>query len=213
VLAGLAELAGQHEGDPLWKRDALDMARTIASRALVAALTRGAVAMEDWRQGKADAAAVRQRAELTRQLMDALADVLALSDDFSMHASLQRLERAQPLSQVAPTVNPHSERTLKSNAENSYCRSQHYELVRHVYRPELDVFWDWVLAKIESGDKTPWKRPAEFSTRAQKIADKFYETPLAEMAPAAREPAALAAALTRLSGLVKEMVGEAKESR
>ena len=32
-------------------------------------------------------------------------------------------------------------------------------------------------------------------------------------APAAREPAALAAALTRLSGLVKEMVGEAKESR
>lgn len=212
VLAGLADLAGQHEGDPLWKRDALDMARTIGNRALVAALTRGALEMEDWREGKADAAAVRQRAELARQLMDALADVLALSDDFSMHASRQRLERAQPLSQVAPTVNPHSERTLKSNAENSYCRSQHYELVRHVYRPELEVFWDWALGKIDSGDKTPWKRPAEFSAQAKQIADKFYETPLAEMAPAAQEPAAFAAALTRLSGLVKTAVGEVRES-
>ena len=149
------------------ERDALDMARTIASRALVAALIRAALEMENWRAGKADGAAVRQRAELTRRLMDALADVLALSDDFSMHASLKHLEKAQPLNKVAPTINPHSELTLKSNAENSYCRSHHYELVRHVYRPELDAFWEWVLGRIESGDKTPWKRPAEFSRAGQ----------------------------------------------
>jgi hypothetical protein len=181
------------------------MARTIANRALVAAFLRAALEMENWRAGKVDGDAVRRRAELTRRLMDALADVLALSEDFSMHASLKRLEKAQPLNKVAPTINPHSERTLKSNAENSYCRSQHYELVRHVYRPELDAFWEWVLGRIESGDKTPWKRPAEFSARAKQIADKFYETPLAEMAPAApREPAALAAALIRMGGLVND---------
>ena len=122
-----------------------------------------------------------------------------------MHASLKRLERAQPLNQVAPTLNPHSEQTLKSNAENSYCRSQHYELVRHIYRPELDAFWEWVLGRIESGDKTPWKRPAEFSQRAKQIADQFYATPLADMAPSPpQEPAALAAVLTRLGGLVKD---------
>jgi hypothetical protein len=190
------------------------MARTIANRALVAALVRAALEMENWRAGKVDGAAVRQQAELTRRLMDALADVLALSEDFSMHAALKHLERAQPLNKVAPTINPHSELTLKSNAENSYCRSQHYELVRHVYRPELDAFWEWVLGRIEAGDKTPWKRPAEFTARAKQIADNFYETPLAEMAPVPpREPAALAAELTRLGGIVKELFDGAVESR
>jgi len=217
VLAGLAEIAGQPPPGgrgPLWERDALDMARTIASRALVAAHIRAGLEMENWRAGKADGDAVRRHAELTRRLMDALADVLALSDDFSMHASLKQLERARPLNEVAPTINPHSELTLKSNAENSYCRSQHYELVRHVYRPELDAYWEWVLGRIESGDKTPWKRPADFAQRAKQIADKFYETPLAEMAPAPpREPAALAAALTRLGGLVKELLDGSAESR
>ena len=222
VLAGLAEIAGQpassgrglQGADPLWRRDALDMARTIANRAVVAAFIRASIEMESWRAGKADAAAVRRRAELTRRLMDSLADVLALSEDFSMHASLKHLAKAQPLNKVAPTINPHSELTLKSNAENGYCRSHHYELVRHVYRPELDVFWEWVLGRIEAGDKTPWKRPAEFSARAKQIADKFYETPLAEMAPAPpREPAALAAALTRLGGSVRELLDGTAESR
>lgn len=212
VLAELAEIAGQPPPGgrgPLWNRDALDMARTIANRALVAAFIRASLQMENWRAGKADAAAVRRRAELTRRLMDALADVLALSEDFSMQASLKHLEKAQPLNKVAPTINPHSELTLKSNAENSYCRSHHYELVRHVYRPELDAFWEWVLGRIEAGDKTPWKRPAEFATRAKQIADEFYETPLTEMAPAPQEPGALALTLGRLSGLVKELLGDA----
>ncbi len=213
VLAGLAEMADRQGDNPLWRRDALDMARTIANRALVAAFVRAALEMENWRAGQADGAAVRQHAELTRRLMDALADVLALSEDFSMLASLQHLEEAQPLNNVAPTVNPHSELTLKSNAENSYCRSQHYELVRYVYRPELDAFWEWVLGRIESGDKTPWKRPAEFSARAKQIADKFYETPLAEMAPTPPEPGALTLALGRLGGLVKESLDISVEPR
>jgi len=213
VLAGLADIALEREADPLWRRDALDMARTIANRALVAAFTQGALEMEDWRQGQADGAPVRRSAERTRRLMDALADVLALSDDFSMHASLKRLERALPLNEVAPTVNPHSERTLKSNAENGYCRSQHYELVRHVYRTELDAYWEWVLGKIEAGDKTPWKRPAEFAARAKQIADAFYDKPLAAMAPAPQETAALAPALTRLGGVVKELLDRDAEPR
>lgn len=215
VLAGLAQLAaepqagGRDAGDQArWRRDALDMARTIANRALIAALVQASLTMEDWRAGQADGAAVRQAAERTRQLMDALADVLAQSDDFSMHASLQRLARAQPLADVAPTVNPHSEQTLKSNAENSYCRSHHYELVRHVYRRELDVYWKWVLSKIEADDKSPWKRPPEFAASARQIADAFYEQPLAELAPAASDPAALAPALARLGELVNALLAK-----
>jgi hypothetical protein len=207
VLAELADIATKQSNDPLWRRDALDMARTIANRALLTALIRASIEIRNWRDGKVDGAAVHRQADLTRHLMDALADVLALSEEYSMRSTLQRLERAKPLDRVAPTVNPHSELTLKSNAENDYCRSHHYELVRHVYRPELDVFWEWVLQRIDSGDKTSWRRPADFTRRGRQIVDKFYDTPLAAMAPTLpQKPAAVALALTRLGGLVKELL-------
>jgi hypothetical protein len=183
VLARLAAMAPVHHGNPQWRRDALDMARTIASRALLATLMKASLEMEAWRTGKADAARIGKLAGLSKRLMDALADVLAQSDEFSMHASLERLRRAQPLGGVQPTVNPHSEQTLKSNAENDYCRSHHYELVRHVYRRELEAYWTWVLGRLASGDKTPWRRPAAFGAEKKTIADCFYARPLAEMAP------------------------------
>jgi len=206
VLAGLANVAGSGPEDLFLRRDALDMARTVANRALLSALICAAIDLDGWREGKTEAAVVRKRAELSRQLMDALADVLALSDEFSMHATLKRLERARPLAGVAPAVNPHSELTLKSNAENDYCRSHHYELVRHVYRPELDAFWEWALGRIEAGDKSPWRRPAEFSGKAKTIDDRFYATPLAAMAPAPAQGAGpLAQAMMRLASLVKEL--------
>jgi hypothetical protein len=162
VLARLAAMAPTHQNDQQWRRDALDMARTIASRALLATLMKASLEMEAWRSGKSDAARIGKLAELSKRLMDALADVLAQSDDFSVQASLDRLKRAHPLGGVQPAINPHSEQTLKSNAENDYCRSHHYELVRHVYRPELEAYWTWVLDRLRSGDKGPWRRPAKF---------------------------------------------------
>jgi hypothetical protein len=183
VLDRLSAMSSQWHEDPFWRRDAVDMARTVANRALLTALMRGSLEMEAWRSGEGDASRVRKLAELSRELMDSLADVLALSDEFSMAATLERLKRAEPLGGIEPVVNPHSEQTLKSNAENDYCRSHHYELVCYVYRPELDAFWRWVLGRIESGDKSPWRRPAEFTPQAKVIEDEFYATPLAKMAP------------------------------
>ena len=206
VLERLAAMAPKRQSNPLWRRDALDMARTIASRALLAALARGTLDMEAWRTGEADAARIHKMAELSKGLMDSLGDVLAQSPDFSMYASLKRFERAKPLGGVEAKVNPHSEQTLKSNAENNYCRSHHYELVRHVYRPELDAYWDWVLERIASGDKTPWRRPGELSKRGKAIKDRFYATPLAKMAPGADAKAPLADALTRLGSRVRDLL-------
>jgi hypothetical protein len=202
VLARLAAMAPTHQNNPQWRRDALDMARTIASRALLATLMKASLEMEAWRTGKADAARIGKLADLSKRLMDALADVLAQSDDFSMHASLERLRRAQPLGGVRPMVNPHSEQTLKSNAENDYCRSHHYELVRHAYRRELEVYWAWVLGRLASGDKTPWRRQATFGAEKKTIADCFYARPLAEMAPQPREPLSNTLARLRQSMLV-----------
>lgn len=205
VLSRLAELAAKRQDDPLWRRDAIDMARTIASRALLVTMMKGSLEMEAWRAGTGDAARVRELAEVSRRLMDCLADTLALSDEFSMHASLARLKRAKPLSGVEPTINPHSEATLKSNAENDYCRSHHYELVRHVYRAELEAFWAWVLGRIESGATAPWRLPPDLSKQAKTIEDRFYATPLAAMAPARDETSAPPAdILRRLDSAVRQ---------
>jgi len=207
VLRQLAGLSAEWYSDELWRRDALDIARTVANRALFVSLTQGAQRMEAWREGKAEVASIERAAEVNLELYDALGEVLAQSDDFSMDASLHRLERAQELSGVKPQVNPHAEMTLKANAENNYCRSHHYELVRSVNRREAEAYWNWVLKRVESGDRGPWRRPAELTAQDKTIADEFYATPLAKMKPtAARGQAELAAALDRLAGCVQKVV-------
>jgi hypothetical protein len=210
TLAGLAALTETAYLYPQWRRDALDMARTVANRALTATVLHAACQIEAWRLQELDAEAFRPLADLNRGLLDALCGLLAQSDEFSMAASLQRLEEAQALGGVSPTLNPHTELTLKGNAENDYCRSHHYELARYVYRKELDVFWDHVLKRLESGDRVAWPSPPEFREQAKIIEDEFYATPLAQMAPQAkRGPREMADALGRLEALVGQLLERA----
>jgi hypothetical protein len=183
ILSDLAGAAEEGFVDERWRRDAIDIARTIASRALKAAMLQSCVAMEAWRTGRGDAASVRKMEGTSKALLRGLGDLLALSDDFSLHASLRRLERAGPLGGVEARVNPHAEQTLKGNSENNYCRAHQYELVRHVYGPEMDAYWEWVNLRLKSPGKDPWKRPASFTEARRAIQDRFYATPLADMAP------------------------------
>ena len=208
ALKRLAEMAGANFDNPLWRRDALDVSRTVANRALFVALARGAVAMEAWRHEKSSPERIRKIAQLSQDLMAALAGTLALSDDFSMQAGLRRLGQAKELGGVQSTLNPHTEQTLKGNSENDYCRSHHYELVEQVYRPELATYWKWVLARLDSDERTkPWQRPKEFGVQQKAIVDAFYETPLATMAPhGPRDAATLAKELQRMETLVKDLV-------
>jgi hypothetical protein len=207
VLQRLSSMAGRWYKDEQWRRDALDMARTVANRGLFVALALGSRQMEAWRTGKADAAAIRQTAQASRGMMAALGDVLAQSDDFSMDASIRLLGQARPLGGVQPVINPHAELTLKANAENDYCRSHMVELVRGAYQPETAAYWDWVERRLESKDRGPWRRPADFAKQAKSIEDKFYATPLAQLAPAAeRGPEQLAEAIGRLNAQVRKLL-------
>lgn len=208
ILASLAELAPAGWDDELWRRDAIDIARTILGRAIKVALLRGCVAMEAWRSGRGDEREIRAMEAASQGLMRQLADLLELSDDYSLHAVMGRLSRAQELGGVAPRMNPHSELTLKGNSENSYCRAHQYELVRHVYRAELEEYWKWVDGRLRAGEKGPWARPAAFGEKRKAIQDRFYETPLAEMAPARpRSAAGLRETLDRTREVVEALLG------
>ncbi len=208
ILASLSELAPAGWDDELWRRDAIDIARTILGRAIKVALLRGCVAMEAWRSGRGDEREIRAMEAASQGLMRQLADLLELSDDYSLHAAMGRLSRAQELGGVAPRMNPHSELTLKGNSENSYCRAHQYELVRHVYRAELEEYWKWVDGRLRAGEKGPWARPAAFGEKRKAIQDRFYETPLAEMAPARpRSAAGLRETLDRTREVVEALLG------
>ncbi|MFV2066442.1 MAG: alpha-N-acetylglucosaminidase TIM-barrel domain-containing protein [Pirellulales bacterium] len=211
VLAGLATLAEMHHGNSFWRRDALDMARTIANRALLVTLIDAVEQMEAWRRNQAGPETIRKLAPLNRQLLDALCDLLALSDDFSMTATLRRLEQAKPFGELTATVNPHSEQTLKGNAENNYCRSHHYELARYVYRKEADVFWDYVLERLESGQRQTWGRPTDSAKWNQAIEDEFFATPLARMKPQGpRETEQFVEAVEQIEVLVRRYLATAR---
>ncbi len=207
VINGLVKIADSNYDNQLWLRDVLDMARTIVSRAYFASLAKSSLLMEEWRHEKVDAADIRQLAILSQNLLGTLSDILSMSDDFSMYASFQRLYDAEQIEEVSPTVNPHSEQTLKANAENDYCRSHHYELVEYVYRPELEAYWDWVLKRIKSDDRSEWKRPEEFSDKGKIIEDRFYETSLKAMAPTKIKNAKnFVAVLLQLNNQVNELL-------
>ena len=203
TLDTLSRMAVEAYGNELWRRDALDMARTLANRGLLVSLQSGALELERWRLGQGDAAGLKRISEVSMGLMETLADVLEGAEEFSMQASLDRLRRAEEINGVKPRINPHSEQTLKSNAENNYCRSHHFEMVRHLYAPELRSYWQYVLKHVEASGKDEWRRPAEFATMAEEHRSRFYATPMREMAPGKQGSGAqLAAALKKLAGLM-----------
>jgi hypothetical protein len=148
---------------------------------------------------------------LSQELLAVLGDVLAMSDDFSMYASLCKLSDAKELNGVQPMLNPHTELTLKGNAENGYCRSHQYELLKYVYRPELTAYWNFVFKHLKSGDRAVWKRPAEFGEQEKIIVDRFYETPLVQMAPnMPRDSKNLSAIFMHMEKLINKFLDEIK---
>jgi hypothetical protein len=173
--------------------------------------------MEAWRQQKADPVEIHQLAKLSQELLAVMGDILAMSDDFSMYASLCKLSNAKELNGIQPMLNPHSEQTLKGNTESEngyyqYCRSHQYELAQYVYRSELTAYWNWVLKRIKSGDRTEWKRPLEFDEQEKLIVDRFYATPLAKMAPTmTRDSKNLSDILIRMEKLVNKLLDDVKE--
>jgi hypothetical protein len=179
-------------GDAFVDRDAVDLARTVAGRLFSVALYRYASAQDDWLSGRCDAAAVQAAGGRCMAILTALRDILALHDDYSMNASMAKLQAVHP-------VNSCFEQALKGNAENGYCRTYIYELFNDYYLPQLALYTKWVDERITSGDTQSPMKPAK-PLPMKEVVDAFYAKPLAEMAPhAARTREAYRTTLLRLA--------------
>jgi hypothetical protein len=176
VIQALAKISANHAKDELWKRDAIDLARSIYTVALTAESNRLAICLSEWRHKKGGEAPVEKSADKIRTLLARLGDLLETSEDFSIYYSMLRLAKDAPL-------NPHAEQTLKANTECGYCRTQIYELVRYVFPGEMETFLGWVEDRLARGDRSSLKKVLDFREEKKPVVDAFYATPLKQMAP------------------------------
>ncbi|MFA6714232.1 MAG: alpha-N-acetylglucosaminidase TIM-barrel domain-containing protein [Victivallaceae bacterium] len=185
--------------DEFIRRDLIDLARTVAGRLIAYGFSRLALLLNDWSNGAADENAIQILAEAIEELFVLTAELLAAHEDYSLYESLLDLQSKHE-------CNPDFETTLKGNAENDYCRSYIYELFTGVYIPSNKAYFQWVRKKIATGDRSPWNDWEKRAQTHQEIVDKFYATPLAELAPdRSRAFLELPATLAKLAGTAEKI--------
>ena len=176
LLRRLADIRLEQES-PMLFRDVIDLARTAAGRILLFAYTRLIGDLDAWHHGHDNQEEVRFATTTIHQLMNCFGNILAASPEFSLHASLLDL-------QAKHECYPDFEKTLKGNAENFYCRTAITELVFNVYLPEYQLVEEWIEERLNENNRSLWINPPDrLKTARQAVIDRFYDTPLAEMAP------------------------------
>lgn len=164
--------------DPMLYRDVFDLARSAALRLSNFASFRIQIMIDRWKKqmegyaGNTILACIDAHGDLIKKL----ADLLAAHEDYSLYDSLERLKKCQP-------TNPNFEITLKGNAEISYCRSFIYELFKGCYIPEYDALAQAVRQRILENDRSFGSQPESLRKINDAIKDRFYETPLKDLAP------------------------------
>ncbi len=163
----LRRLSKIEEEDAFIRRDRFDIARTIIGRFVnIAVLYAELLRVTGEKLDKIDPVLNK-----TLDLMKILAEVLGGHEDYSLLASLKKL-------QSVTDTNPDFETTLKRNAENDYCRAYIYENARYLYVPEMELLFDHVRKAVVEGKTLD--RPV-LDAEAEKIVEAFYNTPLADM--------------------------------
>ena len=171
-----ADLAALDHASPFALRDTIDLARTAGDRLAVAARAELVNTWRAWRNGKAAPDAVRDAARRYVALGAAMADLLELHTDYSLHESCLRLEAVEHIR------NPEFDRVLFDNATCNYCRSHQAEAARHWYLPAMRLLADTITAKVAVGDKAGYKT-AELRRRVEAMREGLMKRPLAELRP------------------------------
>lgn len=157
IYARLAEIS-KCGGNEMRLRDIVDLAR---SHLMSDILRVFASTMLDWKNRR------NVNGEKILELIRKMRDLLATQPEYSLCDTLAELRAAHSL-------NPASETTLKSNAENSYCRSYVSELYEAIYIPEAEVFAEQ-LKNLKPGSPFDAEK---LLLAEQKIRERFYLTDL-----------------------------------
>ena len=153
--------------DEMTARDVYDIARTIIGRYINTAIL---ITQTRFAQN-ASAEELEGAMRSAIGLMETLVDLLGSHDDYSLFATLKRL-------QSVTETNPNFEQTLKNNAECGYCRAYIYENAAYLYLPEMKAQFEQVK-KAAASNQLFDKSSVEADVA--NIRRHYFETPLSEM--------------------------------
>ncbi|MBO7721683.1 MAG: C69 family dipeptidase [Kiritimatiellae bacterium] len=141
------ELAAIEPADDFARRDAIDLARTAADRALIGLRQRMIAAYDGWADGKTSAHEAARTVGAYRKLAGAATELLSLHNDYSLCISLDRLGA------VSPEYARGFDKVLLDNAINGYCRSHQYEIAAGWYQPFAEDVTGEMLRRIAAGER------------------------------------------------------------
>ena len=144
----LGLLASIEPEDEFQRRDAIDLARTVIDRSVIAARYRLSRDYAAWCSNSVSAAEVRRSAKAYLKLVTAATEILALHTDYSLDESYDRLCRD------GDVMAPDFRSVLLDNAINGYCRSHQYEIAAGWYLPMAKGVVAEFLRRVEAGDRT-----------------------------------------------------------
>jgi hypothetical protein len=162
VLNRLADITPD---DAQIERDMFDIARTVIGRYLDAAIRKAQILYFE----KSDYMFCLM--DFAVSLMENMADLLSLHNDFSMYDTLLKV-------QSVTETNPNFEKTLKNNAECTYCRSFIYENARYLYLPEMNALFDEVKKSFKDGTEIDREAIKE---KFAAVKESYFNIPLADM--------------------------------
>lgn len=162
-------------GDEMTRRDVYDIARTILGRYINTAI----LITQTQFARNASLPVLEGAMRSAVGLMEALVDLLGSHDDYSLLATLTRL-------QSVTETNPNFEQTLKNNAECGYCRAYIYENAAYLYLPEMKAQFEQVKKAAEADQ--PFDK-ATLESDIVNIRHHYFETPLTDMKKAPVSPA------------------------
>lgn len=172
------KLSGIEWTDEFTRRDSIDLARTTADRLLTLARIRLFRDLNLWKEGKTQAEQVKNSADAYEDLTKAMADLLALHDDYSIYKTFVKTNAVEPIR------NPEFSKVLLDNASCGYCMSHQYELVKNWYLPTFCEITDWARSCVKDNRKTDFtKARADIIKKRIELYNKTMATPLEKMAP------------------------------
>lgn len=162
------------------KRDIIDIARSSAGRLLLYALFLAAQKYHGFCSGEGDGKEILPLISCTGQIYGLLADLLESDPDYSLYVSLEEFRKDRP-------CNRELELSLKGNGENPYCRSWQFELVKYVYAGEFDLLASLIRKRIAGNERKAVNAETDLKEKIAAVVDRFYDTPLEQMAPESAE--------------------------
>ena len=171
VFARLAELDWT---GAFVRRDAMDLARTTADRLAFDGFYAMMRTWFDAKEGRAAAKDVMVAADYEVALVESMADLLALHEDFSIAETLDMMNR------VEKVRNPQAEHLLFENAACEYCRSHHAEWARGWYAPLMREIAGTLVSQAGKGDYTELPAPTDYLSKLRAM-----DHPIRSFAPVA----------------------------